>query len=174
MIKLGMKQKALPYLIIFFSLIFFIAACTSQLTATMSVVEQTPIAQSTLSVTAPAEAPPPVSDRASISGTLYSYTIKRILPETVFYLTSAVGEDRRSMPPILVGPIDERGDIRGVTDINGQFAMNDIPPGNYFLVAWAPYNWAPAEISEIEQRARLIELVAGQREALGILYLSWP
>jgi hypothetical protein len=172
-----MKQKILPYLLISFPLILFIAACTGQLTVTMPVDEQTSITQpspSTLSINASAEVPLSEPGKASISGTLYSYTIERILPETVFYLTPAVGEDKRSMPAILVGPIEEKGDIRGVTDINGQFALNDIPPGNYFLITWAPYNWAPAVISETEQRARLIELEAGQREALGILYLSWP
>jgi len=171
------KHNLTYYLLISIILITFIVACTNQAIVTMPLVEQTPIAQpsqSAISITTPSDAPPPEPGKASISGTLYSYTIERLLPETVFYLTAAVGEDSRSMPPILVGPIDEQGDIRGITDLNGQFAINDIPPGNYFLIAWAPYNWAPAEISDVEQRARLIELEVSQREALGILYLSWP
>jgi len=133
-----------------------------------------PSAMATKLPQAPLSAPLPKPGRASISGTLYSYTIRRIVPKTMFYLTSAVGEDNRKFPPILIGPDDEAGDIRGASDATGQFAMDDLPPGNYFLIVWAPYTWIPAETDEFQLEPRLIELKANKPNPLGVVYLSWP
>jgi hypothetical protein len=123
---------------------------------------------------APKEAPLPAEGKASISGVLYSYTIPVVVPGTLFYLTRASGSDKRSISPIITGVHTEAGDISGMSGDEGQISLNDIPPGNYFLVVWAPYNWVPADVSPTNQSARLIELAAGQREPLGIVYLSWP
>ena len=122
----------------------------------------------------PSDAPSPPSGQASLTGVLYSYTISSAVPGTIFYLTRAIGDDNRTMSPLLTGPNDEIGDIRGMTDAKGQFSLNGIPPGNYYLVVWAPYNWAPGENSSADHTPRLIELAADQRQPLGTVYVSWP
>jgi hypothetical protein len=122
----------------------------------------------------PEDAPIPERGKASISGALYSFTIHRILPETMFYLTPAVGPDGRSMPIVLIGPETDQGDVRGLSDSFGKFELNNIPPGNYYLLVWAPYNWEPAGDLKESLSPRLIELEEGDRETLGVLYVSWP
>ncbi|MBN1441009.1 MAG: hypothetical protein JW929_16515 [Anaerolineales bacterium] len=122
----------------------------------------------------PADAPAPQAGMASLSGALFSYTIGKIISETMFYLTPAQGENRDGMPPFLAGPDPARGDITGRSDLYGNFAFDGIPPGSYFLVVSAPYNWCPAEVAPDDQTARLIRLRAGDRLALGVVYVSWP
>jgi hypothetical protein len=122
----------------------------------------------------PADAPEPQAGLASVSGALFSYTIGKIVAETMFYLTPAGGENRDSMPPFLAGPDPARGDITGRSDPYGNFAFDDVPPGSYFLVVAAPYNWCPAETAPDDPTPRLIRLQAGDRAALGVVYVSWP
>lgn len=123
---------------------------------------------------APSDAPAPQSDKAAISGILFSYTIRQTIPETAFYLTPAVGPDQNEMPPMLIGPRPEIGDISGRSANDGQIAMNDIPAGNYFLVVWAPYNWVIAQVSDADNAPLLLELSANQALPLGVIFLSWP
>jgi hypothetical protein len=122
----------------------------------------------------PADAPAPDPGLSSLSGALYSYTIQKIIAETMFYLTPAGGPDRDAMPAFLAGPDPARGDITGRSDVYGNFAFTNIPPGSYFLIVAAPYNWCPAEVAPGEPAARLIRLAAGDRLALGVVYVSWP
>lgn len=123
---------------------------------------------------APSEAPVPEAGKASISGVLYSSRTGAIIPDTMFYLTPAVGPEKRAMPSILIGPEESQGDVRGQSDVSGKFTLNDITPGNYFLIVWAPYNWPEANTSATDPAPRLIELKADQREPLGVVYVGWP
>jgi hypothetical protein len=122
----------------------------------------------------PADAPQPEPGMASLSGALYSYTIQKIIPDTMFYLTAAVGENHDSMPTFLAGPQPARGDIVSRSDSYGNIQLAAIPPGSYFLIVSAPYNWCPAEIGPGNPAPRLIRLAAGDRLALGVVYMSWP
>jgi hypothetical protein len=122
----------------------------------------------------PQDAPEPDPGKASISGALYAYTIKQALPGTGFYLLPAVGPDKKGTPLAIVEPDPSKGDIIGHTDNTGMILMKDIPPGNYFLVVWAPLNWSLAQKSEADTSPMLIELSAGSRLALGVIYVSWP
>jgi hypothetical protein len=122
----------------------------------------------------PADAPAPDPGLAALSGALYSYTIRKVISETMFYLTPAGGDNRDAMPPFLAGPDPARGDITGRSDVYGNFAFTAVPPGSYFLIVSAPYNWCPAEIAPEDPAARLIRLQAGDRLALGVVYVSWP
>jgi len=154
------------------------SSTNSPLLLSQSPLVQSPIATQASEVTtfpieAPAEAPIPEAGKASISGVLYSFTSDGPIPETVLYLTPARGEAKRP-PSILVGPRKELGDIQGVSDDHGQIFLNNIPPGNYYLAVWAPYDWILAVESTTDITPRLIELEPNQREALGIIYLSWP
>jgi hypothetical protein len=122
----------------------------------------------------PSDAPPPQPGLASLSGALYSYTIGKIISETMFYLTPAGGEGRDAMPPFLSGPDPDRGDVTARSDVYGNFAFDNLPPGSYFLIVSAPYNWCPAEVAPDDSAALLIRLAAGGRLALGVVYVSWP
>lgn len=119
------------------------------------------------------EPPFPTSGKASLMGVLYSFTGKGPIPNTVFYLV-AVDENAQEPPRILMGPREEAGDIRGVSDQNGKIEVRNIPPGNYYLAVWAPYDWILAVVSESDHRPLLIKLNPNERLNLGIIYVPWP
>lgn len=120
----------------------------------------------------PTSAPQPDKGAASISGLLYSTTTSYVLPKTSFYLTSAIGDQNKSLPMVLFGPAGN--DPRGVSDDKGQIELNNIPPGNYFLIVNVPTDLVPASTSEKEENPRLIQLKADQKYPLGILLIGWP
>ena len=160
-------------------LIASISACSGQ-APTQSIgagpepLENVPSEQDINSLKPPEDALEPESSAASISGLVYSYTVNRVIPSTLFYLTPAVGENDDIMPPLLIGPEDDNGDIKSKTNELGQIYLKDIPPGNYYIVVWAPYNWSIVENSPTEQVPRLIKLKEGDRQVLGNLFVSWP
>lgn len=147
-------------------------------TSTLSANEAYPTFRATpiLTPVAPMEAPPPQPGKGSISGVLYAYAgVTGVLRGTTFYLTPAIGEDKRQIPPFLYGPDTNQGDIISITaDDTGFFALDNVPPGNYFIVVWAPLNWIPAEVSPTVNQARIVEVTEGGQNALGVLYLAWP
>ncbi len=122
----------------------------------------------------PPSLPMPEAGKASISGVLYSFTGKGPIPETVFYLTPAIGGENTGPPALLVGPRGESRDTHGLSDAQGRIALNNIPPGNYYLAVWAPYNWILAVESDTNMTPRLIMLKSNQRLNLGIVYVPWP
>lgn len=123
---------------------------------------------------APKNAPETTSDTASISGVLYSYTNRQVIPQTEYFLLPAVGPEKRDVPPVIVSPESKRGDIIATSGDVGEINLNGVPPGNYYLVIWAPMNWSVVQNSDKDIAPRLIELKAGDRVPLGVLYASWP
>ncbi len=123
---------------------------------------------------APGEAPPPEPGKASISGVIYSFTTLMPIPNTLFYLSRGEGMESKDFPPLLIGPEVSKGDVIGRTDEKGQFFLKDVPPGNYFFVVSAPYNWSVATVSNTDFTPRLIELKPNQKQPLGVVYISWP
>jgi hypothetical protein len=122
----------------------------------------------------PETAPPPLSGEASLSGLLFSISTDTQIPDTLFYLTLAVGTDKNQMPPLLAGPIASRGDIANRSLADGSFRMESIPPGNYFLIVSSSINWCEAVVSGADQRPLLISLSPDQRKALGVVAIIWP
>jgi hypothetical protein len=118
--------------------------------------------------------PTPAAGKASISGMLYSYAISRALPETVFYLTEPMIADGKVAYLVMLGPRKEIGDVFGVSDQSGGFVLSNIPPGDYCLLVWAPYDWIPAETSSQTHSPLLIRLAANQALDLGMIQLPWP
>jgi len=126
-----------------------------------------------LPVEVPSEVPFPEAGKASVGGVLYTFSGNGPIPETVFYLTPAKGESNRP-PLVLVGPREESGDVRGMSDAQGRIVLNNVPAGSYYLAVWAPYNWILAAESDTDSTPRLIVLEPGQRENLGVIYVAWP
>lgn len=122
----------------------------------------------------PNEVPEPEPGQGAISGVLYTFTGQGPIPGTLFYLTPGRGESNQDVPMVLVGPQEEQGDVSGTSDDKGWIALSDIPPGNYYLVVWAPYNWILASESEVDDTPRLISLEPDQQLNLGVVYVSWP
>ena len=116
----------------------------------------------------------PEPGMASISGMIFSDTIDRVIPDTMFYLTPAIGEQKNEIPPAFVGPVAENGDIVGKTDKEGQFSINNIPPGSYVLVVEAPYNWSVGQIGENIFEPLIIKADSDQKTDLGVVFVSWP
>lgn len=118
-------------------------------------------------------APQPQSGMGSLSGTVFSFNSRVVVPDTVFYLARAVDESK--VPAILAGPEDAKGDITGRTDAEGKFALDNVPPGGYYLVVWSPYSWSiGVDASQDPPLERLITVEAGQSQALGVVEFSWP
>jgi hypothetical protein len=122
----------------------------------------------------PHTAPPPRPGQASISGLLFSISTLAPIPETLFYLTPATGEEHDRMPILLAGPDVTRGDVTTRTTDNGVFQLDSIPPGEYFLIVASPGSWREAVRSEVDPSPLLISLSAGQRLALGVVSVIWP
>jgi hypothetical protein len=122
----------------------------------------------------PQDAVEPDPGKASVSGNLFSYTQRVIIPETEFFLTPAVGPEKNDVPPVIVAPDPSRGEIIGRSDSSGNISLNDVPPGKYFLVVWSPLSWSVAQNSDTDINPMLIELTADSQNPLGVIYLSWP
>lgn len=116
----------------------------------------------------PETAPQPDQGLASVSGLIVTLQGKTVLANTPFYLTPAAGENLDRVPPFLVGPLEERGDISGMTNERGEFEVNNIPPGNYFLVVDLP-DLQVIQISETNSSPRMIQLEPDERLALGVM-----
>ena len=57
------------------------------------------------------------------------------------FLTPGKGENHDLPPRILIGPEVNKGDFASHTNQEGEFAINNIIPGSYFLVASSSNNW---------------------------------
>ena len=123
---------------------------------------------------APKDAPKPDAGKASISGLVYSPRMQIGVIKTGFYLTKGIGVNDRQISPILIGPDETKGDIRGYTDEKGVFRVNNLEPGNYYIILAAPNDWVPFERDATSAVPRLIELKANEQLALGVLYVPWP
>ncbi len=122
----------------------------------------------------PSSAPDPEAGKASISGALYSYTTKIRIAGTYSYLALAPDRSKNEPDPLLSGPKKEAGDIAFTTDDKGNFEINNIPPGKYILVVWAPYTWDFAQVSETDTTTLIIDLKADTKTPLGVVYVGWP
>jgi hypothetical protein len=118
--------------------------------------------------TAPTLAPQDPT-KASINGSIFLISVNNTARNTAIYLTPALGEDKQP-PHILVGALPEKGDILGTTDENGNFKINNIPPGDYYLVVDFPDQKHLAQISKDNTSPMLISLSSGQDVSLGNLY----
>ena len=119
----------------------------------------------------PQDAPQPEAGKGSISGVLYSISKNSALALNTFFLTPAEGDNKKTPPPFTIGPVASRDDILGTTDEKGEFSLANVPPGNYFFIAWAPMDWPMAVTSPEDQTYRLIEISADQKSILGIVYI---
>lgn len=122
----------------------------------------------------PSTAPQPEFGKASISGALYSWTSKMRIAGTYAYLTLAPDKSKNEPDPLLSGPKAEKGDIAFTTDEKGNFEINNIPPGKYIIVVWAPYTWDFAQVSEKDDTTLIIDLAEGATKPLGVVYVPWP
>jgi hypothetical protein len=115
------------------------------------------------------EAPIAEKGKASISGLLFSKESSTILSNFKFYLSPAQGSEKNMVPPILVGPVKEKGDISGITDNYGKFEINNVEPGNYYFIVIMPTTYEIAMISVKDSKPRMIGLGTDQRNPLGLV-----
>ncbi len=123
---------------------------------------------------APSTVPAPADGMGSISGTLFSFTTRIVLRDTMFYLTPAIGPADNEVPPALFGPQEGSDDVVGRTDGQGQFFMDNVPPGSYFLIVEAPMNWAVGMQEDDLSMPRMITVEAGGKYPLGVVFVPWP
>jgi hypothetical protein len=143
-------------------------------TPTLSPQVQSSVATpSSAPLAVPSKIPKPEEGKASVGGVLYTFSGHGPIPETIFYLTPAQGGANQP-PRVLVGPREEKGDIQGKSNTEGQITLNNVPAGNYYLAVWAPYNWLLAVESAGDQTPRLIELGPNESKNLGVINVAWP
>lgn len=122
--------------------------------------------------TDPCIPPAPDPGKASACGVLISLYMNLFrIPQTPFYFISAKNQDRE---PILLNPRSEAGDIFGLSDSDGRIVLDNLPPGAYYLVVWAPYNWALAVKSPDDPTLRVFIFNPDKKYNLGEIYVQWP
>ena len=121
----------------------------------------------------PTNLPTPGPGKATVAGVLYSFTIHALVPGTLLYLTPGVGPDKRGIPPVITGPSDAAGSVRGQSNDDAQFVLTNVPPGNYYLVVSASLTWSLGVAAIGETKPVLIEVKENQTLNLGVVYLSW-
>lgn len=110
--------------------------------------------------------PEPKEGLSSISGLLVQESTNHALNNLTLYLTKAVGE-KKDVPKIITVPNLKAGDIEGVSDANGYVVINNIPPGDYYLIINYVTDWVIAQVSGQDTRPLLISLKGNQRLDLG-------
>jgi hypothetical protein len=119
--------------------------------------------------------PEPVEGMGAIGGVIYSYGIREAVVGTSFYLTVAEEVDGEFVrPEVLFGPHPETGDVAGRTNMQGQFQIDNIPAGNYYMFLWTVYDWLAVYPSEGASQPLLITVKEGDQLNLGVLYTNWP
>ena len=124
-------------------------------------------------VLTPRAIPTPEEGKASVVGTLYTFSGDAPIPGTVFYLTPP-REGTDDPPRVLSGPSREAGDIQGASDNAGQFVLTNVAPGKYYVAVWAPYDWILAVESPTARTPRLITLSPDEQRDLGRVDVAWP
>lgn len=148
-------------------------------TAAPSAVPAPAIQESALATPVAASVPveaTPVPGKAAIKGELVTDKGFGPIAGTQFYLKPASEEAKAEGPwtLVLVGPETDKGDVVGQSGPRGEFFLNDIAPGNYYLIVWAPLNWIPIETEGEVTGPREFELKPDEIADLGRLVLSWP
>jgi hypothetical protein len=121
------------------------------------------------SLTPPENAPQPENGKASISGLLYSKSSSTVLKKFLLYITLAQGAEHNYVPPVLDGPIDSIGDMKVETDKDGKFEINNIPPGNYFIIVKVVPTYDVVIESLTNDTPKMISLQSNQKRALGVV-----
>jgi hypothetical protein len=117
----------------------------------------------------------PVKGAGALSFLLYSTSTHQGIPGTAFYLTKALDDHGTPIPPVIYfGPKLESGDYVGKSDMQGVVRVNNVPPGNYYLMVWTVYNWLNTFDNTEESYPVLITVKEGEQSNIGVLYTDWP
>jgi hypothetical protein len=120
----------------------------------------------------PNSAPIPDTDHAAVSGLLFVFDLSVVLANKIIYLSPAVMIDGKpSVSPIITSPSIENGDYIAMTDESGNFEINNIDPGDYYLMVNYPDHTVIGLSSPNTSQVLLISLEAGSSVPLGIVYV---
>lgn len=128
-----------------------------------------------IALAANTEAPEPTQEGlGSLSGILWSSQLDQAIYGIQVYLVEAEEYNGGFIyPALLEGPVE--GSIVDLPNEAAQVLMDDVPPGNYYMVVWTVYDWIFVNSSESgEEGPRLITVKEGERLPLGVLYVDWP
>lgn len=113
------------------------------------------------------------SGTSGVHGVLFNLTTNTPLSGTIFYLTPGRGKDGREAPVLLTQPRVDKGDIVSVTGDSGEFMVQVVSPGNYFVMVWAPMDWRLAS-GDDQGVPLLLTLEPDMWHDLGVVSLFWP
>ncbi|MEJ5202519.1 MAG: carboxypeptidase-like regulatory domain-containing protein [Anaerolineales bacterium] len=134
-------------------------------------MEVTSLAEDLSNFSCPDESPILKTNFGAVNGLIYQKSQNAVLSDMLIYLTPGQGENKDIPPPILAGPMEEKGDIVGKTDVNGCFYLNNVPPGNYYLVVALGYDYDIVVKSADDPTPLLLRIEPNQRLSLGMLIL---
>lgn len=184
MSRLILSKKSLAQLMVLFLTILFVMACNVRGVVPFESPyppgvntyemgypgkESSPSEIDLATLSCPSDSLKPNLNLGSISGLIYQKSQRAIISNTSIYLTFAQGDEKDIPPPILAGPIREKGDIVSKTDSRGCFYFNNIPPGNYYLVVAFGYDYDIVVKSLEDPTPLLIRVEPNKRLALGVL-----
>jgi hypothetical protein len=114
--------------------------------------------------------PAPGLDTGVVVGRLFSSKMDAPLSDMGIYL----GEYTYLTPgPEHLISVRQEGSPHTNTDANGYFAIVDIPPGSYPLLAWTPFtSYVVPDESGLQEL--VVEVIAGQVTDLGEIQIYWP
>lgn len=112
--------------------------------------------------------PAPDPELGSISGLLLNGIQNLLMKEAQIYLLHVGNSDADRIPPVLVGNQSKNGDIAGITESNGRFVFQNVPPGKYFIIF--SMDLSPVYPSPNSVQPVLIKVSAGDMINLGTVY----
>jgi hypothetical protein len=169
---------------LFCLLILFITGCSSSVTVGQSPTYTTviktgsPNLQETIS---PPESGPtaiiptrtipvPKKETGVVTGVLHSIPLGSAPPKVAIYL----GEYMYLTPgPDYMLTIRQMGSSNATTDENGHFVIDNVPPGDYPLIAWTPFT-SYVITAENGDKELIVHVEAGEVMDLGLIEINWP
>lgn len=109
--------------------------------------------------------------QAAFTGIAYSVRFENAIPETAWYMVPAKSLDT---PLVLAGPEADEAKYSGKSGADGRITVENLEPGDYFLVIWAPYGWIPAATAPDGEVPLVISMKAGEQRDFGQLLFPWP
>lgn len=120
----------------------------------------------------PEPVPTPASGLAVVHGRIYDIaTDQPIYDGVLVYLSKVVATNSTDMDAV---SLDRENDPNVVPDIEGGFAIADVPPGRYGIVVQGPLNQYMTRFGDNRNKDVIIVVEAGQTLDLGKIYAGYP
>lgn len=164
-------QKAI---LIYFMLSLILFGCTAQplgITTPTSELEKKLVTDSLQGTIIPTTTlPSPKRDTGIVTGILFSRTINTAPPIISLFL----GEYMYLTPgPDYMITHRQKSSPNTTTETTGRFIFNNVPPGDYPLIAWTPF-YSHIISDKDGKKELVVHVEAGKIIDLGLIEVDWP